>query len=59
MPSEQILQQKAKEVREITQLINEHKVLAVASLQKVRAAQLQEFKKNLADKVFMRVIKTI
>lgn len=57
MPSEQILQQKAKEVREITQLINKHKVLAVASLQKVRAAQLQEFKKNLADKVFMRVIK--
>jgi large subunit ribosomal protein L10 len=57
MPSEQILQQKVKEVEEIAQLINEHKVLAIASLQKVRAAQLQEFKKNLADKVFMRVIK--
>lgn len=57
MPSEQVLQQKAKEVEEIAQLINEHKVLAIASLQKVRASQLQEFKKNLADKVFMRVIK--
>lgn len=57
MPSEQILQEKVKEVDEIAQLINEHKVLAIASLKKVRAAQLQEFKKNLADKVFMRVIK--
>jgi large subunit ribosomal protein L10 len=57
MPSEQILQQKVKKVEEIAQLINEHKVLAIASLQKVRAAQLQEFKKNLADKVFMRVMK--
>lgn len=57
MPSQQILQEKIKEVDEIAQLINEHKVLAIASLKKVRAAQLQEFKKNLADKVFMRVIK--
>ena len=57
MPSEQVLERKVKEVEEIAQLINEHKVLAIASLQKVRAAQLQEFKKNLADKVFMRVIK--
>ncbi len=57
MPSQQILQEKVKEVDEIAQLINEHKVLAIASLKKVRAAQLQEFKKNLADKVFMRVIK--
>src|SRR4030042_7095252 len=57
MPSQQILQEKIKEVDEIAQLINEHKFLAIASLQKVRAAQLQEFKKNLADKVFMRVIK--
>jgi len=57
MPSQQILQEKIREVDEIAQLINEHKVLAIASLKKVRAAQLQEFKKNLADKVFMRVIK--
>lgn len=58
MPSQQILQEKVKEVDEIAQLINKHKVLAIASLKKVRAAQLQEFKKNLADKVFMRVIKS-
>jgi large subunit ribosomal protein L10 len=57
MPSEQILQEKTKEVEEITGLIKKYKVVGIASLQKVRAAQLQEFKKNLADKVYMRVMK--
>jgi large subunit ribosomal protein L10 len=57
MPSQQILQEKVKEVEEITELINQYKIVGIASLRKVRAAQLQEFKKNLADKVFMRVIK--
>jgi len=57
MPSQQILQEKIKEVDEITQLISQYKIIGIASLQKVRAPQLQEFKKNLADKVFMRVIK--
>jgi len=32
-------------------------MIGIASLQKVRAAQLQELKKKLADKVYMRVIK--
>jgi len=57
MPSPEILQEKIKEIEEITQLINQYKIVGIASLQKVRAAQLQEFKKNLADKVYMRVIK--
>jgi len=57
MPSQQILQEKIREVEEITELINRYKIVGIASLQKVRAAQLQEFKKNLADKVFMRVMK--
>jgi large subunit ribosomal protein L10 len=57
MPSQRILQEKIKEVEEITELINRYKIVGIASLQKVRAAQLQEFKKNLADKVFMRVMK--
>jgi len=57
MPSQQVLQKKINEVEEITQLIKQYKVIGIASLQKVRAAQLQEFKKNLADKVYMRVIK--
>jgi large subunit ribosomal protein L10 len=56
MPSQQVLQKKISEVEEVTQLIKKYKVIGIASLQKVRAAQLQEFKKNLADKVFMRVI---
>lgn len=57
MPSQQILQEKISEIEEITQLINQHKVIGIANLQKVRAAQLQELKKKLADKVYMRVIK--
>ena len=57
MPSEQVLQQKIKEVEEITDLIKKYKVVGIANLQKVRAAQMQEFKKNLAEKVYMRVMK--
>jgi large subunit ribosomal protein L10 len=57
MPSQQILQQKTKEVDELSKLISRYKIIGIASLNKVRAAQLQEFKKNLADKVFMRVLK--
>lgn len=57
MPSQQVLQEKFSEVEEITQLIKRYKVIGIASLQKVRAAQLQEFKRKLADKVYMRVIK--
>ncbi|MCD6431770.1 50S ribosomal protein L10 [Candidatus Bathyarchaeota archaeon] len=57
MPSQQVLQEKISEVEEIKKLIERYKVIGIASLQKVRAAQLQEFKKNLADKVYMRVAK--
>jgi len=57
MPSQQVLQEKISEVEEITQLITQYQVVGIANLQKVRSAQLQEFKKNLADKVYMRVIK--
>jgi large subunit ribosomal protein L10 len=57
MPSEQILQQKKDEVENITQLVKQHKIVGIASLQKVRAPQLQAFKKNLAGKVYMHVIK--
>jgi len=57
MPSQQVLQKKISEVEEIAELIMQYKVVGIANLQNVRAAQLQGFKKNLADKVFMRVIK--
>ena len=57
MPSQQILQDKIGEVEEIAELIRKHKVIGIASLQKVRAAQLQAFKKNLGGTVYMRVFK--
>jgi large subunit ribosomal protein L10 len=57
MPSQQVLQEKMSEVEQIAQLIKKHEVVGIASLQKVRATQLQAFKKNLACKVYMRVIK--
>jgi large subunit ribosomal protein L10 len=57
VPSEQVLKQKISGVEEIVQLVNQHSVLGIASLQKVRAAQLQAFKKNLAGQVYMRVLK--
>ena len=57
MPSEQVLQEKIGEVEEIAKLISQHKIVGIANLQKVRAAQLQAFKKNLTGTVLMRVIK--
>lgn len=57
MPSQQVLQEKIDEVEEIKQLLTRYKVIGVAGLQKVRASQLQELKKSLADKVYMKVIK--
>jgi len=57
MPSQQVLQEKVSEVEEITQLIKRYKAIGIAGLQKVRAPQLQAFKRNLADKAYMRVIK--
>ncbi len=58
MPSQLVLQKKMSEVEEVAKLISEHRAVGVASLWKVRAAQLQGFKKKLADRVSMRVIKT-
>jgi large subunit ribosomal protein L10 len=57
MPSQQVLEEKSAEVEAIKELLQEYKSIGVASLQKVRAAQLQALKKNLAGKVYMRVLK--
>ncbi len=57
MPSQQILEQKTSEVEEIKELLKAYKYIGIASLQKVRAAQLQELKKSLKGKVYMRVLK--
>ncbi len=56
MPSQQVLEEKIGEVEEIKELLKGYKSIALASLQKVRAAQLQELKKSLAGKVYMRVL---
>ncbi len=57
MPSQQVLDQKTSEVEEIKELLKAYKYIGIASLQKVRAAQLQELKKSLTGKVYMRVLK--
>ncbi len=53
----QILQEKAKAVEEIGSLIRKHKVIALANLRKVRAAQLQVLRKKLKADAYVRVIK--
>jgi len=55
--SRQIVIQKAKEAEEIKQLIQQYKVVGIASLQKVRSVQLQELKKKLKESLHLRVIK--
>ena len=55
--SKQIIMQKAAQVDEIRKLLDEYSGLGVASLQKVRAAQLQEMKKKLKDVADVRVLK--
>ncbi len=57
MPSQQVLEQKISEVEEIKELLTRYNYIGIASLHKVRAAQLQELKKNLTGKVYMRVLK--
>src|SRR3972149_4241231 len=57
MPSELVLEEKSGEVEAIKELLQGYKSIGIASLKKVRASQLQELKKNLGEKVYMRVLK--
>jgi large subunit ribosomal protein L10 len=57
MPSQQVLEEKLSEIEAIKELLKSYKSIGIASLQKVRAPQLQELKKNLTGKVYMRVLK--
>ncbi len=57
MPSQQVLEQKSTEIDAIKDLLKEYKSVGIASLQKVRASQLQELKKSMAGKVYLRVLK--
>lgn len=57
MSQRQTVQLKAEEVEEIKGLIQQHDVVGVASLKKVRAAQLQELRRKLKDSAYLRVVK--
>jgi large subunit ribosomal protein L10 len=57
MPSQQVLEEKSSEVEAIKDIFKEYKSVGIASLQKVRASQLQELKKSMAGKVYLRVLK--
>jgi large subunit ribosomal protein L10 len=57
MPSQQVLEEKSSEVDAIKDILKEYKSIGIASLQKVRASQLQELKKSMAGKVYLRVLK--
>ena len=57
MPSTQIMLKKSKRIGETKDLLKKHKVVGVASLQKVRAPQLQELKRNLKNYVYAQVTK--
>jgi len=57
MPSQLVLEEKSGEVSEIEKWLVEYKSIGVAPLKKVRAPQLQELKKSLQGKVYMRVMK--
>jgi len=57
MPSQMVLEEKSGEVEQIKEMLQEYSSIGIASLQKVRASQLQELKKTLGDKVTMRVLK--
>jgi len=48
---------KAEEVQEIKTLLQQYKAVGVASLQKVRAAQLQELRRKLEKSAYLRVVK--
>ncbi len=57
MPSQQVLEEKSSEVEAIKEILKEHKSVGICSLQKVRASQLQELKKTMSGKVYLRVLK--
>jgi len=53
------IKRKAQRVDDLSNLINEYNVVAFASLNKVRAAQLQELTKRFRSEIFMKVSKNI
>ena len=52
------LLEKDVKVKEIKNIINKYRAIGIASLYKVRASQLQELKKKMEGKVYLRVVKS-
>ena len=48
---------KADKVKEVKDLLSQYNTVAIASLEKVRAAQLQKLKKKLQKSAYLRVVK--
>jgi large subunit ribosomal protein L10 len=48
---------KADEVKELTTCLSKYNAVAIASLEKVRAANLQQLRKKLAENAYIRVVK--
>ncbi|MDR2699763.1 MAG: 50S ribosomal protein L10 [Nitrososphaerota archaeon] len=57
MPSQHVLQQKTSEVEDIVDVLKDCKSIGIASLQKVRASQLQELKRSMKGQVTFKVLK--
>ncbi len=57
MSLHQMTTEKAEAVREVNDLIQRFKVVGIANLQKVRAAQLQELRRKLIKDANLRVVK--
>lgn len=57
MPSQQVLEEKSVEVDAIKDILKQYNLIGICSLQKVRASQLQELKKTMHGKVYLRVLK--
>lgn len=57
MPSQQVLMEKESEVDAIKDILKQYNSIGICSLQKVRASQLQELKKSMHGKVYLRVLK--
>jgi large subunit ribosomal protein L10 len=57
MPSQQVLEEKSGEVDAIKDILKQYNSIGICSLQKVRASQLQELKKSMQGKVYLRVLK--
>lgn len=55
--SHQVAVEKTEEVEQIRNLLQKYRAVGVASLEKVRTAQLQELKRKLENNAYLRVVK--